>query len=67
MGKVGKGKLCDVKGCGRPAVRSISGEKARGLDVAPSGRRVYLCEEHYKLWKKLTKRDRELDRLRFLR
>lgn len=67
MGRVGKGKVCDVKGCSKPAVRSISRNKVKGLDVSPSGRRVYLCEEHYKLWKKLTKKDRELDRLRFLR
>jgi hypothetical protein len=28
-------------------------------------RRVFLCHDHYKVWKKETKKDRDLDRARF--
>lgn len=35
-----------------------------GLKVSGE-RRVFLCHEHYKIWKKATKKDRELDRARF--
>ena len=35
-----------------------------GLTVSGE-RRVFLCHEHYKVWKKATKKDRELDRARF--
>lgn len=67
MGKVGKGVTCTVKGCGNPAVRSISVEKAAssGLPLE-KGRRAYLCERHYKEFKRKTRRDRRMEKLRFM-
>jgi len=49
------------------AVRSLSTEKARstGLNVASSERRVYVCREHYKVFKKKTKKDKTIDKWRF--
>ena len=38
--------------------------KGSGLNVS-GDRRVFLCHEHYKAWKKATKKERELDRVRF--
>jgi len=65
MGKVSKGVKCSVAGCEKPAVRSFASNTAAsaGLNVA-SGRRSYLCEEHYKVLKKKLKKDRTLERWR---
>ena len=65
MGRVDKGVNCSVKGCDKTAERSMSGNKASmagDLVVNSSNRRVYLCREHYKEWKKSTKEDRENER-----
>jgi hypothetical protein len=56
-----------VSGCGREAVRSISAEKARaaGLNVGSGEKRAYICKEHYKEFKKKTKKDKTLDKWRY--
>ena len=65
MGRVGKGVTCSVKNCGQDAVRSISREKvtAAGLKVDES-KRSYLCREHYKQYKKGSKKDKLLEKWR---
>jgi len=65
LGKVERGVKCSVDGCGADAERSLSRDKVSGLKVVGEGRRVYLCSQHYKAWKKATKKERELDRVRF--
>ena len=67
MGKVGVGTTCNVKGCSKPAVRSLSAAKvaAAGLEVSGGGRRVYLCKEHYKQYKKLSRKERKLEQARW--
>ncbi len=59
---------CSVRGCNLPVKRSISAEAVHG--AVPSlefkgkdPRRVRLCKEHYKEYKKATREDRKLDRL----
>jgi len=66
LGRVRKGVLCSVRGCGKEAVRSLSVEKvkAAGLDVE-GGRRAYLCEKHYREYKKRTRRERRAELWRF--
>jgi hypothetical protein len=56
MGKVAKGVTCSVNECNEQAVRSLSIDKVRssGLDVRDD-KRVYLCDDHYKQWKKMNK------------
>lgn len=48
--------MCSVDGCENPAVRSISLERYReskiGLKLKENTKRVYLCREHYKEFKK---------------
>jgi hypothetical protein len=58
-------EACSVKGCGNPAERSVSGESARAakLKVEEDLKRVHLCKDHYKQYKKSTKQDRLLDSL----
>jgi len=65
MGRVAKGAKCNVTGCGNDAVRSISTEKvmAAGLKVGEI-RRVYLCKEHYKEFKRQTKQERAMEKWR---
>lgn len=67
LGRIDKGVKCSVSGCGREAVRSLSTNKARssGLNVVSSERRVYLCKEHYKEYKKKTKKEKMLDKWRY--
>ena len=55
MGKVEKGITCSVLGCEETADRSMSLAKAKmsqDLDFDNSKKRVYLCRNHYKDWKK---------------
>ena len=67
MGRVEKGVTCVVKGCSNPAERSLSRAQfgRSGLSVASEGRRVYLCRDHYKDWKKTSKKEKSLERARW--
>jgi len=65
MGRVAKGVKCTVSGCGNDAIRSLPSDKvmAAGLKIGET-RRAYLCREHYKEFKKATKKDRTLEKWR---
>lgn len=65
MGKIGKGVKCSVSGCEKDAARSLVASKvtAAGLKVGTE-RKAYLCKEHYKEFKKATKKDRTLEKWR---
>jgi len=65
VGRIDKGEKCSVSGCGNEAERSISADKvkAAGLKVN-SDKRAYLCKEHYKEYKKKSKKDKLLDKWR---
>jgi len=58
-------ELCDVQGCGKDAIRSVSSKAAEGaLTGLPSKkRRVHLCKEHYRVVKKKNKEKHGLERL----
>jgi len=66
LGRIDKGVKCSVSGCSGEAVRSISADKVKsaGFRVG-SERRAYLCKEHYKEFKKKTKKDKQLEKMRF--
>lgn len=66
MGRIEKGEKCTVSGCSREAARSLSADKvkAAGLSVGSSENRAYICKEHYKEYKKKTKKDKTLDKWR---
>jgi hypothetical protein len=66
LGRVAKGVKCSVKGCDNQAVRSIATAKATsaGLNVG-TGRRAYLCKEHYREYKKKTKKEKKLEKWRY--
>jgi hypothetical protein len=67
VGRIDKGQKCSVSGCGREAARSITADKvkAAGLNVSTDEKRAYICKEHYKEYKKKTKKDKTLDKWRF--
>jgi hypothetical protein len=67
LGRIGKGVKCSVSGCGQEAVRSLSAEKVRsaGFNVGSSERRAYLCKNHYKEYKKKTKKEKTLEQWRY--
>ncbi|MFQ5710443.1 MAG: hypothetical protein ACE5GD_01550 [Candidatus Geothermarchaeales archaeon] len=67
MGKVKKGVGCSVEGCGSIAVKSVPTDKASsaGFKVPSTRGRVYLCEKHWKEYKKALKRDKMLERWRW--
>ncbi|MBS7605028.1 MAG: hypothetical protein QXR62_03100 [Candidatus Bathyarchaeia archaeon] len=65
MGKVSKGTKCSVEGCDKEAIKSLSAEKARatGLKIN-EGRRAYLCKDHYKEYKRASKKDKIIEKWR---
>ncbi len=59
-------KECDVIGCSKPAARSVASKKfSQAVSDAkvPDSRRVHVCKDHYKKFRKKTKSDRKLERL----
>lgn len=67
MGRIDKGVKCSVSGCGKEAARSLSADKVRlaGLNVGSGERRAYLCKDHYKEYKKKTKKEKKVEQWRY--
>jgi len=66
MGKIEKGVKCGVISCEKMAIRSLSAEKAESAGLKVEGaRRAYLCEGHYKEFKKKSKGARRVERWRW--
>ena len=67
MGRIEKGQKCTVSGCSNEAARSISADKVKTAGLSDSGKesRAYICKEHYKEYKKKTKKDKTLDKWRY--
>lgn len=63
MGKISKGIGCSVNGCSNSAVRSLNADKVKdsGLDIGSGSKRAYLCNDHYKQWKKEFKQSKKDD------
>jgi hypothetical protein len=58
---------CSVKGCEKDAIRSLPRDKvsSAGLKVDDGTRRSYLCRDHYKEYKKGSKKDKLLEQWRY--
>lgn len=66
MGRISKGEKCSVTGCGKEAKRSLPAEKVKMAGMNISGeKRAYLCENHYKDYKKKTKKERKIEQWRY--
>ncbi|MEM1537889.1 MAG: hypothetical protein QXK12_04670 [Candidatus Nezhaarchaeales archaeon] len=64
MGKIGKGQSCNL--CLKPAVRSLPMKDAISIfseakKLKAEGRRIYVCKEHYKEYKKKVKESRKVE------
>jgi len=67
LGKVSKGVKCSVADCSEKAAVSLSASNvSKYMSVAETRGTAYLCRSHYKQYKKLSKKDRELERARYL-
>lgn len=69
MGRVKKGEKCSVEDCIEQALHSVSYVEAKdieehGLKLRSILGRVYLCEKHYKLYKKVRRRKEKLEKWR---
>jgi len=67
LGRIAKGVKCSVSGCSKDTVRSISSAKVKsaGLNISSNERRTYLCKEHYKEYKKKTKKEKKVEQWRY--
>lgn len=67
MGIIAKGAKCNVIGCDKDGLRSLSTSKVEGtgLSISDVGKKTALCKEHYKEWKKATKDERDIERARY--
>jgi hypothetical protein len=66
LGRVEKGEKCSVEGCANTAIRSLSMNTVRGSGLKlRDTKRAYLCHDHYREFKKLSKADRKIDTLRW--
>ncbi len=63
---VQKVRPCDISGCEKTAERAVSGKKVEkaGLSLSSDpAKSAHLCRDHYREFKKKTKKDRVLERL----
>jgi len=61
-----KKRICDVVDCKKEAERSVGGKKVEKAGISLSSdpsKSAHLCKDHYKEFKKKTKKDRTLERL----
>ena len=64
MGRIGKGQKCTVQGCENTAVRSVNVAKAKNAGLNVEGKSAYVCEEHYKQYKKGNKEADQIEKWR---
>lgn len=65
MGKIEKGVKCSVASCEELAVRSVSAAKVEEAGLKVEGNKAYLCETHYREYKKKSKAARQVERWRW--
>jgi hypothetical protein len=61
-----KKRTCSITQCEREAVRSLAIDRVEQANLKVEGeKRAYLCKQHYKEFKKRTKKDRKIERLKW--
>jgi len=61
-------RICDVSGCSKEAERSVSGKKLNDSSLVldnGNARSVHLCKDHYRTFRKETKKERKLESLSY--
>ncbi len=57
-------KSCSVPGCSEASFKTVPGGLAhKAFSSIDAKGKVHLCKNHYKEYKKATKKDREMERL----
>jgi hypothetical protein len=64
LGRIGKGQKCTVRNCGKDAIRSVNVSKAKAAGLDVEGRNAYVCEDHYKQFKKGNKKADQIEKWR---
>jgi hypothetical protein len=64
LGRIDKGQKCTVRGCDKEAVRSVNVVKAKAAGLEVNGKSVYVCDEHYKQFKKGNKKTDQIEKWR---
>jgi hypothetical protein len=64
LGRIGKGQKCTVRNCGKDAIRSVNVAKAKAAGLDVEGRKAYVCEEHYKQFKKGNRKTDQIEKWR---
>ena len=67
MGTLTKDRRCSAQGCENQAIRSISVSNVSSYLQLKGGkdRRAYLCKEHYKEYKKKTRKQKKIEQWRY--
>ena len=59
---------CNVTGCKNDKFKTVSRKEAEKIfSLSSNYNKVHLCKEHYKEFKKKTKKDREIERLTWVK
>jgi hypothetical protein len=67
LGKIDKGIKCSAVNCDKEAVRSVPGEMAAKAEIKlRADGRAYLCKDHYKEMKRALRKDRKLQKWRWM-
>lgn len=57
-------KNCEVPGCNKDSFKTVPAELAKKVfTIDEKKTKVHLCKEHYKEYKKGTKKEREMNRM----
>jgi len=72
LGKIDRGINCSIVDCNKSAIRSLSYSEfskvapKAGLSIGSNApRRVYLCEDHYKVFKKFLRKEKMYEKWRY--
>ena len=61
-----KNRVCSIHACDNVATRSLGADRVEQAGLKFEGeKRAYLCKHHYKEFKKKTKKDRKIERLKW--
>jgi hypothetical protein len=59
-----KEKICDVAGCDKESFQTVEADLAsKVFELKEKKTKVHLCKDHYKEYKRNTKKEREIKRM----
>ena len=59
-----KEKICDVVGCDKESFQTVEADlSSKVFELKEKKTKVHLCKDHYKEYKRNTKKEREIKRM----